>query len=67
MQYEDIIKELKSLANPKAVEGMAKYGITPKRAYGVLILNLRELAKRIEEIISLLKNSGRQIPVRQKS
>jgi 3-methyladenine DNA glycosylase AlkD len=47
MQYEQIIKELKSLANPKAVEGMAKYGITPERAYGVSIPNLRKLAKRI--------------------
>jgi 3-methyladenine DNA glycosylase AlkD len=46
-KYEDIIKELKSLANPKAVDGMVKYGITPNRAYGVSIPNLRKLAKRI--------------------
>jgi len=30
MQHSDILKELKSLSNPKAVEGMAKYGITPE-------------------------------------
>ncbi len=42
MQYSDILKELKSLSNPKAVEGMAKYGITPEKTYGVSIPNLRK-------------------------
>jgi len=42
MQYNDILKELKSLSNPKAVEGMAKYGIAPESVYGVSIPNLRK-------------------------
>ncbi|MBM3238431.1 DNA alkylation repair protein [Candidatus Poribacteria bacterium] len=47
MDYDDILKTLKSLSNPKVVEGMAKYGITPKSAYGVSIPNLRKIAKEI--------------------
>ena len=47
MQYDDILKRLKSLSNPRAAEGMAKYGITPERAYGVSIPNLRKMAKEI--------------------
>ena len=45
MQYDDILKRLKSLSDPRAVEGMAKYGITPERTYGVSIPNLRKIAK----------------------
>lgn len=44
---DDIIKKLKALSNPKAIEGMARYGITPERTYGVSIPNLRKLAKEI--------------------
>ncbi len=47
MQYSDILKQLKSLSNPKAIEGMAKYGITPEKTYGVSIPNLRRIAKEI--------------------
>jgi 3-methyladenine DNA glycosylase AlkD len=47
IQYENIIKKLKSLSNPKAVEGMARFGINPKNTYGVSIPNLRRLAKEI--------------------
>lgn len=47
MQHNDIVEKLKSLSNPKAVEGMVKYGITPKNAYGVSIPNLRKLAKEV--------------------
>lgn len=46
MQYKNILKKLKSLSNPKAIEGMVRYGITPKRAYGVSIPNLRKIAKK---------------------
>jgi len=41
MQHSDILKRLKSLSNPKAVEGIAKYGITPESTYGVSMPNLR--------------------------
>ena len=45
--YSKIIAKLKSLSNPKAVEGMAKYGITPEHTYGVSIPDLRKIAKEI--------------------
>lgn len=48
MQYDDILKKLKSLSNPKAVEGMARFGINPKNTYGVSIPNLRNIAKEIK-------------------
>jgi len=47
MQYEKIIKKLKSLADPEAVKGMARFGISPKNTYGVSIPNLRKMAKEI--------------------
>lgn len=47
MEYEEVIKKLKSLSNPEAIIGMAKYGITPENTYGVSIPNLRKIAKEI--------------------
>ncbi len=47
IEYDDILKKLKSLSNPKAIEGMARYGITPESTYGVSIPNLRKVAKEI--------------------
>ena len=47
MQYNDIIKKLKSLSDPEAVKGMARFGINPKNTYGVSIPNLRKMAKEI--------------------
>jgi len=44
---DDILKQLKFLSNPKAIEGMARFGITPERTYGVSIPNLRKIAKEI--------------------
>jgi hypothetical protein len=51
MQYDDILKRLKSLSDPRAVEDMAKYGITPERTYGVSIqgINKRCNPKKIEK------------------
>lgn len=46
MQYNDILKKLKTLSNPEAVEGMAKYGIIPEKTYGVSIPELRKIAKK---------------------
>jgi len=40
-----ILKKLKLLSNPKAVTGMARFGINPKNTYGVSIPNLRKIAK----------------------
>ncbi len=45
MQYDDILKKLKSLSDPKAVEGMARFGINPENTFGVSIPNLRKIAK----------------------
>jgi 3-methyladenine DNA glycosylase AlkD len=47
MQYEEILKKLESLSDPKAVEGMARFGISPKNTFGVSIPNLRKIAKEI--------------------
>ena len=41
----DILASLKTLADPKAVEGMARYGINPQNTYGVSIPNLRKIAR----------------------
>lgn len=45
MTYNDIIQKLKSLSNPEAVKGMARFGINPENTYGVSVPNLRKLAK----------------------
>jgi 3-methyladenine DNA glycosylase AlkD len=42
---ESIIKRLKSLSNPEAVEGMARFGINSKMTLGVSIPHLRKIAK----------------------
>jgi len=47
MEYEKVIKKLKSLSNPEAIIGMARYGITPENTCGVSIPNLRKTAKEI--------------------
>ena len=47
MQYNDIIERIKSLADPEAVKGMARFGINPDNTYGVSIPNLRNLAKEM--------------------
>ncbi len=47
MQYKNILKKLKALSNPRAVEGMARFDISPENAYGVSIPNLRKIAKEI--------------------
>jgi len=43
----DILRRLKSFANPEAVAGMARFGINPKNTYGISIPTLRTLAKEI--------------------
>ncbi len=61
MKCAVILKKLKSLSNPRAVEGMAKYGITGERVYGVSIPDLRKMAREIGKNHSLsqqLWNSG---------
>ena len=45
--FEEILIKLKSLSNPEAVAGMARFGINTKKAYGVSIPDLRKMAKGI--------------------
>ncbi|MDZ7344331.1 MAG: DNA alkylation repair protein [candidate division KSB1 bacterium] len=47
MQYREILKKLKSLSDPKAVTGMARFGIDISKAYGISAPTLRKLAKTI--------------------
>lgn len=47
MDYDKIIKRLKSMSDQKNVEGMAHYGINPKNNLGISIYKLRPLAKEI--------------------
>lgn len=42
---EEIVKKLKSMANPKNVEGMARFGISPENTLGISIPSLRTIAK----------------------
>jgi len=44
---EEIISKLKSLANSKNVDGMARFGISAKNTLGVSMPQLRALAKKI--------------------
>jgi 3-methyladenine DNA glycosylase AlkD len=44
-QCEKILRELKNLSDPKAVGGMARFGINPHNTYGVSIPNIRRIAK----------------------
>jgi 3-methyladenine DNA glycosylase AlkD len=46
MTVDEILAELRSHANPKNVEGMARYGIASTNTLGVNIPTLRAIAKR---------------------
>jgi len=45
MQCDDILKRLKSLSKPESIEGMTRYAITFKNAYGVSIPDLRKISR----------------------
>jgi 3-methyladenine DNA glycosylase AlkD len=47
MTFEEVIRSLKKMANPRNVEGMARFGINPKKTLGISIYDLRALAKKI--------------------
>ncbi len=47
MKAKDILKKLKSQANPKNVKGMVRFGINSRNTYGVSIPVLRKTAKEI--------------------
>jgi len=45
MEFQEIIQRLEALSDPKAVSGMARFGITPDKTFGVSMPNLRKIAK----------------------
>ena len=45
MQYNAVIQRIKSLADPEAVKGMARFGINPENTLGASIPSLRGIAK----------------------
>lgn len=47
MSCDEILKKLKSLTNPKNVQGMARFGINSKNTLGIAIADLRKIAKQI--------------------
>jgi 3-methyladenine DNA glycosylase AlkD len=47
MNYQEIIRKLKSEANPHNVAGMARFGISSQNTLGVSMPILRQLAKKI--------------------
>ena len=47
MDCKKILARLKSLSNPEAVDGMARFGINPENTLGISIPNLRKLAREI--------------------
>jgi len=58
MQYNGILKELKSISNPRAIDGMAKYG-----AGWIASDAIHELAsKAVQERIRLVGIAMRSLP-----
>lgn len=49
MQLEEIMREFKSKSNSKSIEGMARFGITPDKTFGIRIPELRKMAKKIRK------------------
>ncbi len=49
MKLEQVVKELRSMADPKNVEGMARFGIRGQDVLGISIYDLRPMAKMIGE------------------
>lgn len=55
MTAPEIIRKLKKLGNAKNVEGMARFGITAKKIYGVCTPNLMMIARQVEKSPSFVK------------
>jgi 3-methyladenine DNA glycosylase AlkD len=43
----EVVESLRAMANPRNVEGMARYGINPKGTLGISVWKLREIAGEI--------------------
>lgn len=46
---DEVLERLRSLGDPRNVEGMARYGIRTKKAFGVSAPQLRQLAKELRK------------------
>ncbi len=49
MEYDNIIACLKSMGDPRNVEGMARFGISSRNTLGISMVALRRLAKDIKK------------------
>ncbi|OGY22673.1 MAG: DNA alkylation repair protein [Candidatus Woykebacteria bacterium GWA1_44_8] len=58
MTAKEIIDKLRSKANPKNVEGMARFGINPENTLGIPIPVLRKTAKEIGKDTAFTKASA---------
>ena len=47
MNYNEILKRLKSLENPENVKGMTRYGINPENNLGIKVTTLRSIGREI--------------------
>lgn len=47
MRAKAVLAEMRSMADPEAVKGMARFGITTSKALGISIPTLRKLARRL--------------------
>ena len=47
MEVKQVVDRLKSLGDPKAVEGMARFGIQSSNSFGVSVPKLRTLAREV--------------------
>jgi 3-methyladenine DNA glycosylase AlkD len=47
MKLDEVLRELRSMANPENVKGMARFGISSEGTLGISIYDLRPMAKRI--------------------
>ena len=56
MEFEEIIRELEGLSTPENIEGMARFGITPKNTFAVRIPDLRIISKNAGKDHKLAEN-----------
>jgi 3-methyladenine DNA glycosylase AlkD len=49
MDYDELIKRLKSMENPANVKGMARFGISTKDTLGISMVSIRQIAKEIRK------------------
>jgi 3-methyladenine DNA glycosylase AlkD len=47
METEEVIRELRSQADPSAAKGMSRFGITTEKALGVSVPKIRAIAKKV--------------------